>query len=89
MAKTRSKPRPAWLAVADAARLAGVTTSAIYTKIKRGELTAKDVAGRRMVLRTEIVAYRKHLLALLRPPPKKRELTEAEFIRELIASDPD
>ena len=78
-----------WIPVAAAAKFAFVTPSAIYSKLERGELVARTVDGLRVVSRAEVIVYRKQQLALMRPRPKPRPQTEAEFIRELIANDPD
>jgi excisionase family DNA binding protein len=44
---------------AEAARLRGVTRAAIADLIKRGKLRAREIGGRNLVYRSEVVNYEK------------------------------
>ena len=84
-----ARTRKARLTIAEAATVVHMTTSGVYAAIKRGEISAKQVGGRRTVLRTELVAWRKHMDDLLKPKKQPHELTDAEFIQQMIDNDPD
>ncbi len=46
-----------WVSQADAARLRGITRQAISRLVNRGRLTTLSVAGRRLVSRTDVLAF--------------------------------
>lgn len=54
------EPLDAWISQAEAARIRGVTPQAIAGLIQRGHLTTIKVAGRVLVLRSEVERYTPH-----------------------------
>jgi hypothetical protein len=62
------KPKD-WISQAEAARIRGVTQQAVANLVRRGRLTAINVAGRKLVLRSEVEAFVPQ--PKLGRPPKK------------------
>jgi hypothetical protein len=62
------KPKD-WISQAEAARIRGVTQQAVANLVRRGRLTAISVAGRTLVLRSEVEAFVPQ--PKLGRPPKK------------------
>lgn len=46
------------ISIADAARLRGVSHAAIRSLIDRGRLASQEVAGRRVVRRSDVLAFK-------------------------------
>ncbi len=46
------------ISIADAARLRGVSHAAIRNLIDRGRLASQEIAGRRVVRRNDVVAFK-------------------------------
>ncbi len=61
---------------ADAARLRGVTRSAITDLVKRGRLRSVDVAGRPFLYRSEVEKFTPEVTG--RPPKPKASSTEGK-----------
>jgi hypothetical protein len=69
-ASTNSESLEDFISQADAARIRGVSNQAIADLIRRGRLTPVKVAGRILVLRSEVEAFVAQP-KLGRPPKKK------------------
>ena len=79
-----------WWPVVDAAWRIRLTRQAIYQAIKRGDLKAKKFRGFIIVEDKSLIAHHRKLVEALNPKPKKkRPLTDAEFLQQLIDNDPD
>jgi hypothetical protein len=74
------KPKD-WISQAEAARIRGVSQQAIANLIRRGRLTTFGVAGKTLVLRTEVETFvaqpklgRPAKKTVDKRPPRKRKL---------------
>ena len=82
----RKRPRQRLLSIAQAAEVHGITTQALYRRIKVGDLRARKVDGRWVVTRADLRASDQLIYERHHPEP---EDPDDAFLYRLWASDPD
>jgi len=83
-------PRKPIITVTEAAKLIQVTTSAIYTAIRKNKIPAARKDGQITVRRADVLAYRRAQIQWFRDHERRKrgDLTDEEFLLRMLDNDP-